>query len=307
MDLLHKKYLPRDGITHFDADKVLADVLIEPNEEPADFQDRLLDVQYRYPEDILDRKVMNQFLRGCEPKYKTSIFQIYRENPNVSINELSEKLQIDFRLAGALETSLLLDNESETLLAQVEVPKRIRSESNNAFDDSTKICYLCGLKGHVARNCPGSDRVPEAMRCQLCNRYGHHTEYCWDEERNDSRRPDRWRSVLLDKKESDDDAVLVSYSLMSCLHDKFDPSTDDQDNDDTSISLEPLDPSTDDLVAWQQAIEQELEFYRRARVFCSLQPEAVTAVRNELFSPLLSHLHLMRKKKTTQRSDERYF
>ena len=47
MDLLRKKYLPRDGLTHFDADKVLADILIEPNEEPADFQDRLLDVQNR--------------------------------------------------------------------------------------------------------------------------------------------------------------------------------------------------------------------------------------------------------------------
>ena len=58
---------------------------------------------------------MKEFLRGCELKHKTSILQIYRENPNVSIIELTDKLQIDFRLAGALETSLLLDNESETL------------------------------------------------------------------------------------------------------------------------------------------------------------------------------------------------
>ena len=89
MDLLRKKYLPRDGLTHFDADKVLSDIIMEPNEEPADFQDRLLDVQYRYPEDISNRQVLNQFLRGCESKYKTSILQIYRENPNVTITELT--------------------------------------------------------------------------------------------------------------------------------------------------------------------------------------------------------------------------
>ena len=201
MDLLRKKYLPRDGLTHFDADKVLSDVIMDPNEEPADFQDRLLDVQYRYPEDISNRQVLNQFLRGCESKYKTSILQIYRDNPNVTITELTEKLQIDFRLAGALETSLLLENESETLLAQVEVPKGIRHDRNNVYDDSNKICYLCGLKGHVARNCPGADQAPDAMKCQLCHRYGHRTEYCWEDEKNASRRPERWRSILPNRKD----------------------------------------------------------------------------------------------------------
>ena len=112
MELLQKKYLPSDGLTHFDAEKVLNDVIMEPNEEPSDFKDRLLDVQYRYPADVSNRQVLNQFLRGCESKYKTSILQIYRENPDVEIESLSAKLQIDYRLAGALESTFLDDKSS---------------------------------------------------------------------------------------------------------------------------------------------------------------------------------------------------
>ena len=285
MDLLRKKYLPRDGLTHFDADKVLSDIIMEPNEEPADFQDRLLDVQYRYPEDISNRQVLNQFLRGCESKYKTSILQIYRENPNVTITELTEKLQIDFRLAGALETSLLLESESETLLAQVEVPKSIRNDRNNVYDDSNKICYLCGLKGHVARNCPGADQAPDAMKCQLYHHYGHRTEYCWEDEKNASRRPERWRSILPQRKDKEEDPVLISYSLMSCLRDEFDPATFEED--DCSLCLEPLEPSTDDLMAWQQAIDQELKRCRKLKVFKTPDLEEARAVKNELYSPII--------------------
>ena len=155
MDLLQKKYLPRDGLTHFDADKVLLDVVMEVNEEPSDFKDRLLDVQYRYPADVSNRQVLNQFLRGCEPKYKTSILQIYHENPDFDIEILSDKLQIDYRLAGALESTFLDDNEPETLLTQVDPPPRQVSVPNrsSAFN-SDKVCYLCGKRGHLMHYCP---------------------------------------------------------------------------------------------------------------------------------------------------------
>ena len=171
------------------------------------------------------------------------------------------------------------------MLAQVEIPKSLRNDKSDVFDDSNKTCYLCGLKGHIARNCPGSDQAPDAMKCQLCHRYVHRTEYCWEDEKNASRRPERWRSILPNRKDKEEDPVLVSYSLMSCLRDEFDPASDEED--DSSLCLEPLEPSTDDLMAWQQAIEQELELYRQVRVFETPDLEGARAVKNELYSPII--------------------
>ena len=92
METLRQKFLPRDGLTHFDAKKLLSDVYMQVNEEPIEFKDRLIDVQCRYPQDIKDRQVLNQFLRGCDGKYKSSILQIYRDNPNVDVHSLADKL-----------------------------------------------------------------------------------------------------------------------------------------------------------------------------------------------------------------------
>ena len=179
MDLLQKKYLPRDGLTHFDADKVLLDVVMEVNEEPSDFKDRLLDVQYRYPADVSNLQVLNQFLRGCEPKYKPPSSRSI-EKTDVDIESLSDKLQIDFRLAGALESTFLDENEPETLLAQLDSPPRHVTTSNRSpAMNSEKICYLCGQKGHLMQNCPKAspkDAVP--LKCDLCNRFGHRTDFC---------------------------------------------------------------------------------------------------------------------------------
>ena len=214
METLRQKFLPRDGLTHFDAKKMLSEVYMHTKEEPIEFKDRLIDVQCRYPQNIKDLQVMNQFLRGCDGKYKDSILQIYRDNPDIDIYALSDILQIGHPLSEALEANLSLSTDPETLLTQNEGPPLSSSDTS----DKNKVCYNCGMRGHLARNCPGKNGIrPGAMKCDLCDRYGHRRELCWEHSRNAHRRPEGWRSILPSPKDDDDDddAALVSFSLMS--------------------------------------------------------------------------------------------
>ena len=161
LETLRKKYLPKDGLTHFDAEKALSDVTMDLNEDPMDYLERLLTVQYQFEDDIHERQLLKQFLSGCSAKYKPSILQIYRGDPKVSTSDLAEKLQIDFRLSEALDSSLLLDQdtiEHETVLAQATParppPRNFPPRIISTMDPNDKTCFLCGNKGHLMHQCP---------------------------------------------------------------------------------------------------------------------------------------------------------
>ena len=166
LETLRKKYLPKDGLTHFDAEKALSEVTMDPNEDPVDYLERLLTVQYQFEDDIHERQLLKQFLSGCNAKYKTSILQIYRANPKVSTSDFAEKLQIDYRLSEALDSSLLIDQDTikhETVLAQVgstrPPPRNFPPRVISTVDPSNKTCFLCENKGHLTHQCQlnGSD------------------------------------------------------------------------------------------------------------------------------------------------------
>ena len=205
---------------------------MDPNEDPMDYMERLLTVQYQFEDDIHERQLLKQFLSGCNAKYKPSILQIYRANPKVTTSELAEKLQIDFRLSEALDSSLLIDQdtiEHETVLAQVgsarPFPRNFPTRAISTVDPGDKTCFLCGNKGHLMHQCPlkGSGQAPVVPKCEFCNRYGHRTEYCWEKEENAYRRPTGWTSLLPAKAK--EDAALVSFSLM-----EIDDATDNEIN-----------------------------------------------------------------------------
>ena len=54
------------------------------------------------------------------------------------------------------------------------------------------------------------------MKCDLCHRYGHRREFCWEDNRNSHPRPEGWRSILPSVKSTeDDDVALVSFNHMN--------------------------------------------------------------------------------------------
>ena len=119
------------------------------------------------------------------------------------------------------------------------------------------------------RNCPkASPKESIPMKCELCARYGHRTDFCWEDEKNAHRRPEGWRSILPPKSDPDDDAVLISYSLMTYLCDEFDADDEQSTYSDTdSIELTSLSSLPDpDLLSWQRAIEMELQQLRDANM-----------------------------------------
>ena len=191
---------------------------MEPSEDPIDYLERLHTVQYQFEDDIFERQFLKHFLCGCNSKYKPSILQIYRDNPSVTTSDLAEKLQIDFHLPEALDSSLMLDQDSiehETVLAQVNThrPPPRTFTPRVAADARERTCFLCGNKGHLMHECPlkNSGKEPVVSKCTFCNRYGHRTEFCWENERNAHRRPDGWTSIMPAK--DPEDAGLVSFSL----------------------------------------------------------------------------------------------
>ena len=215
-----QKFLPRDGLTHFDAVKDLSEVIMEGDEDPIEFYERLLNTQFQYEHVLTNRELQSQFLRGCATKYNPSILQIYRDQPNINTEELALKLQIDYRLSGALDSQLAIDNESiehETVLTQSERGPPARGNATaptrSTKSDTDKICHLCG-RGSVMRNCPNTASRPP-LKCELCNRFGHPRAFCWEDEANAHRRPEDWRSILPAPKTEDDDANLVSYTFVS--------------------------------------------------------------------------------------------
>ena len=172
LETLRKKCLPKDGLTHFDAVKALSEVTMDPNEAPMDYLERLLMVQYQFEDDIHERQLLKQFLSGCNAKYKPSILQIYRTNLKVSTSDLAEKLQIDFHLSEALDSSLLIEQDTIEL-AQVgsarPPPRNFPPRLISTVDPSDKTCFLCGNKGHLIYQCPlkGSGQAPVVPKCVL--------------------------------------------------------------------------------------------------------------------------------------------
>ena len=124
---------------------------MEGNEDPIEFYERLLNIQFQQEHVLTNRELQSQYLRGSATKYKPSILQIYRDQPNINTEKLALKLQIDYRLSGALDSQLAIDNESiehETVLTQSErgPPERgnATAPTLQAYSDADNICHLCG-------------------------------------------------------------------------------------------------------------------------------------------------------------------
>ena len=167
---------------------------MEGNEDPIEFYERLVNIQFQYEHVLTNRELQSQFLRGCATKYKPSILQIYRNQPNINIEELALKFQSDYRLSGALDSQLAMDNESiehETVLTQSERDPPTRGNATaptrSTYADADNICNSCRQRGHVMKKCPNAAIRPP-IKCELCNRSGHLRAFCWEDEANAHRR-----------------------------------------------------------------------------------------------------------------------
>ena len=104
--------LPRDGMSHFDAEKKLSEVVMSENEEPQTFYQKLRSVQVQFPDDTEEKQMLNQFLRGSHLKYQASIIQEYKRNPHVTVESLADTLQVDHRLTSVFSTQVTIDDDS---------------------------------------------------------------------------------------------------------------------------------------------------------------------------------------------------
>jgi hypothetical protein len=194
---LFKKYQPQDTVTRvelsassnffFDLRQMLNKIEMKNNANPAVLFEQIASVENRYhtrtskiPQEdlialVLDKSTMdNKTVLTAEQRAKGT---------SLKLDDLEEVMnQHWWQISGGTETD---SKGSEVGLT--------------GMDGKEIICFKCGGKNHTkASNFPENGKggaKKDKRKCYRCDKIGHISPNCWEDDKNASKRPANWKSA----------------------------------------------------------------------------------------------------------------
>jgi hypothetical protein len=198
---LMKKYRPVDRIAKVEAKAALRKIVMNDNEEPDDFFNKLSAVQQTYADSGLqDEDLITEAMVKVPAQYKSIIAAtIQNKGSELTLDDIQEAMNVQYRI----EHNRIDDSDED---------EENTEKALQASDSSIK-CYNCGQPGHKAAGCPKKQNRGRGGRgnsrpgngkgngngyrkftgtCNNCGKVGHKLHQCWDLEKNKGRRPTGW-------------------------------------------------------------------------------------------------------------------
>ena len=75
------------------------------------------------------------------------------------------------------------------------------------------VCYQCGEKGRRRTDCPQDKCKFSGLKCELCKQEGHNKELCWEDAKNEHRRPRGW-VTRLKKTKTEEEASATFIKVL---------------------------------------------------------------------------------------------
>jgi len=198
MSKLLKKFMPKDEMAVAELMLGLFQLKLKPDQDPEELGDEMASLENMYACPLEDKEKVAAIMAAAGSKYADVILQetkkLQARGETVTAEALIDAMSEKYRIThGVVSSGEAVEHfEKETALAEIMT--------------FTGLCYLCGQRGHRAKDCPNKKGD---ILCELCGGKGHNKARCWEDEKNAKRRPKGWSSRLKGSAGEESGGVLL--------------------------------------------------------------------------------------------------
>ena len=188
MALLDEMFRPTDTMAKAQQKKKLGELTMKDSEDPHGFGLKIASLELEFNNTLSDEDKMATLIGVAGSRYATTIrgekklFESKGEE--ITFKALLTAIRDVWRLSG--KNSSAGRNEGEKALGSVQP---------GAFAGN---CFKCGKPGHRSFECESNGTASSGggKKCEHedCGLFGHSTEDCWEDPKNEGRRPKNWVS-----------------------------------------------------------------------------------------------------------------
>ena len=219
---LKKKYKPSDLMTVTEKKVDLAKIVLKPKDHPGELFEKLSAVRNKY-RDATDAKMMEGEMQAL----------VIEKAPPMYLQALNMERRIrgeECTLLHLQEAMEMLWRTTQGMKPNDEVKPSVAQLGLAAFSG---VCYHCGDKGHMAKDCENDDGNSKKDgsttsskrfkgKCNNCGIWGHMSKNCFEHARNAHLRPQGWKprnkevgaSAIEMNHEMDVDEVFAHQEFM---------------------------------------------------------------------------------------------
>ena len=188
--LLMKKYMPKDMMSRVELRQELQAIKMNKLEDPANLFEKMSSIRNKFSKMKIDDEELIAIAISKAPKeYAGVITSEQRAKGNkLDLDDLEETMCQQYRTVHQDQESD--DDDNEFGLVGME----------------NITCYRCGKTGHKANNCDQNESRSQSNTrngggkytgapCGNCGKNTHPTARCWDDPKNESKRPPWWKDL----------------------------------------------------------------------------------------------------------------
>ena len=198
MSKLLKKFMPKDEMAVAELMLGLFQLKLKPDQDPEELGDEMASLENMYACPLENKDKVAALMAAAGSKYADVILQetkkLQARGETVTAEALIDAMSEKYRIThGVVSSGEAVEHfEKETALADIRT--------------FAGLCYLCGQRGHRAKDCPNKKGD---ILCELCGGKGHNKARCWEDEKNAKRRPKGWSSRLNGSAGEESGGVLL--------------------------------------------------------------------------------------------------